>query len=188
MKSEAIITVLSSTLSLLAIWWGISWLFRSYRVESMRDQLFELRAELFDEAYSRESFTFGHPAYGILRTTINGFIRFGHRTSLSQILVMLFFIDLRSVSSFSDRLENAAKDMDDEAKQKLDGFSERMNEIVANHLILSSPLLLVTVIVPLCFLFFATYCWGWTARLLHTQIDGLDSLAMVKGEQLQQSA
>ncbi len=60
------------------------WLYRDYRIDLFRQRLFALRDELFDLARSG-AISFDDRAYGLLRSTLNGFIRFGHRLTFFPV-------------------------------------------------------------------------------------------------------
>ena len=56
-----------------------------------------------------------------------------------------------------------------------------MNILIARHMILGSPTLLLTVFAPVLFLISIKYYWKLTVSLFRTRVDQLDSLAMVEG-------
>ena len=70
------LTALTSTISLFGILYLLLWRYRAYRVDLFRHKMFKLRDELFDDA-ADGNIDFNSPAYQLLRTTMNGFIRFG---------------------------------------------------------------------------------------------------------------
>src|SRR6266540_2513914 len=86
MKTDLIAEIVVFTLSVSLIWFGYFNLFKRYTVDVFRQKMFELRDALFDEAASG-TVAFDHPAYTILRYTMNGFLRFGHRISLFELIV-----------------------------------------------------------------------------------------------------
>src|SRR5437667_11487736 len=93
------LTALSTTLSLLALWALFHWLYRDYRVDLFRQRMFTLRDQLFDIAASGR-IAFDDPAYGKLRSMINGYIRFAHRINLP---LCLFESGLRHALHHGDR-------------------------------------------------------------------------------------
>src|SRR5437899_1072828 len=64
------------------------WLVRRYRIDAFRYKLFVLRDALFDAA-ADGMMPFDHPAYGMLRQYINGFIRFAHRLTTTTLLLLI---------------------------------------------------------------------------------------------------
>ena len=107
--SDHIVTALASVVSLAGIWLILFWLYRDYCVDRFRQELFALRDDLFDEAESG-LVAFEHPAYGMLRSTMNGFIRFGHRLGLIQLIAGAVIVESDDYKriyrrSFADRWE-----------------------------------------------------------------------------------
>lgn len=141
MEGSTMFTVFSSVVYLLGIWYLIFWKYRTYSVDAFRQDMFTLRDELFDAA--REGLIdFNHPAYGVLRSTINGFIRFGHRFTIGQFLFMMLLIkrsDLEKVSDFMEDWGQATEGLDKEKKARLEEFRARMDKIAVKQLILGTP-------------------------------------------------
>ncbi len=179
------ILALYSLISLGALVIFIFWLNRDYSVDSFRQQMFALRDSLFDEA-ADGNVEFQSPAYGMLRSTMNGLIRFGHRLSLPHVIAVSFAIEkhMKEVehSSFSDRFEENTNTLNAEQKAMLNSYRMKMNIILVRHLVLSSPLLLITVIVPLMVSVSANLIIGRVVRAFRLPIDKLDSLALAEGE------
>lgn len=81
MTDTALATItLSSVISLALGWVLLFWLYPSYNTDRFRQSMFALRDRLFDEARGG-TISFEHPAYRLLRMTINGFMRYAHRMS-----------------------------------------------------------------------------------------------------------
>ena len=74
-----------SLVGLLSLWFVVGVLWRSYRVSQLRQNLFNLRAELFDLA-AGGAVPFSSPAYMQLRLTLNSLIRFAHRIDFLKFL------------------------------------------------------------------------------------------------------
>ena len=81
--------VISSLISILFLLVLFLWLIPGYRVDLFRQQMFALRDELFDEA-RKGNISFSDPAYGMLRSSMNGFIQFGHRLNVWQVMLLNF--------------------------------------------------------------------------------------------------
>src|SRR6185437_15030162 len=75
------------TLALLLVWITIFVFWRNYRIDKFRDDLFALRNELFDYA-AKGGISFDEPAYGILRNTMNGLLRYAERISFTHTLLV----------------------------------------------------------------------------------------------------
>ena len=67
-------------------WIAIFVFWRNYRIDKFRDQLFALRNELFDYA-AQGGVSFDEPAYGILRNTMNGLLRYAERISFTHAIL-----------------------------------------------------------------------------------------------------
>src|SRR5882672_8095868 len=78
------------TLALLLLWVLLFHFWRRYRVDSLRERLFELRGELFDYAAAGDV-SFSDPAYTRLRMLMNSMIRFAHRFTTSRVVTIYIF-------------------------------------------------------------------------------------------------
>ena len=184
-RADLVINVIISAISIFGVCWLVFWLLRDYLVDSFRERIFALRAELFDEAETGEIVTFDHPAYGLLRGTMNGFIRFGHRLSLTQVLVVTVFLPPHNAiesQSFPKKWDQALKNMDSKAIKRLQRFRRDMNFLVVRHAVASSPLLVLLILPPIRFLFIAKSFVDQIVQIFPSQLDQLDSAAMVEGK------
>src|ERR1700686_4706562 len=84
MNSATLITILESVSALIVFALLYFWLVPSLRLDLFRQQLFEVRDELFDYARSG-NISFQHPAYRLLRRSANGFIRYAHRLTFFRV-------------------------------------------------------------------------------------------------------
>lgn len=75
--------------ALFALYWLYEVEYKRYRLDKFRDNLFQIRGALFDAA-ARGEIPLDHPTYLILRTNINGVIRFSHDLSFFRFLLMRF--------------------------------------------------------------------------------------------------
>jgi len=129
------------SLSLIGLWVLFFWLYRDYRVDLFRQRLFALRDELFDLGRTSQ-IAFHHQAYGLLRTTINGYIRFAHRLS--------FFVGRAPASAIYKavmaslpatpfgRLPKALETVDPQVRAQLESIVTRMHFAVFDQLVLTS--------------------------------------------------
>src|SRR3989442_11092837 len=86
MTLQQTVSVLHLVISLFALLILAFWFWRDYRIDSLRERLFELRQELFDCA-AMGVVPFDHPAYTDLRNIMNGMIRFAHKTTFLRLLL-----------------------------------------------------------------------------------------------------
>ena len=134
---DKIATVLSSTLSLLGLAYLYLWLYRDYRRDLLRTRLFEIRAELFDGARDGR-IDFNHPAYGLLRSTLNGFLRYGHKVGAFRLVMTALFLDPKEMEElyhFQSKWQKAVKSLDSETQDWLEGLRERSHAALFKHLL-----------------------------------------------------
>jgi hypothetical protein len=182
MSEAQAVTGLASAVSLLGIVMLLMWLYRDYRVDAFRQQMFAMRDELFDLA-NAGLISFDDSAYGMLRRTMNGYIRFGHRLSLLHVLI--FAVITRSSSrerSFDSRWVATLATLPPEARERLQEFRHGMDRLVVKHAILNSPLLVAMVVPALLGAFLAEMCARWLSRQLRTELDKIDTAALAYGE------
>ena len=127
---------------------GVLVLWRSYRVDALRDRLFALRQELFDFAKDG-NVAFADPAYTRLRFMMNAMIRFAHRVTLLRLVVSLAAFRVLGLPS-ADLLEplhtwtNAVNRLPQDAvRERLIDFHRRMLVLVVRHMLTGSPVLWV---------------------------------------------
>jgi len=182
MESSPVPNILASLVSLLGIWVLCFVFYRSYRVDVFRHKMFALRDSFFDEAAAGR-ISFEAPAYGLLRSTMNGFIRFAHRVSFMQVILAGLFAtpEDRRASSFNAAMTEATEKLTLEQRRCLEWYQLRMNLLVAEHFVFGSPVV-VAVIVPV-----ALYL---TAKKLLLQLlsrfgtlEAVDSAALACGQQ-----
>lgn len=84
------ISLASSLLALLGIWLVFDVGYRPYRVNVLRDLLFSLRSELFEQArtgaFGEQGFS--NPVYLHARRMLNGYIRYAHQFTLFRLIVL----------------------------------------------------------------------------------------------------
>ncbi len=181
-----IATALGTMLSLLGLWMLVFWLLRNYHIDAFRQRMFDLRNDLFDEAHAG-LIEFDNPAYGLLRQTCNGFIRFAHKLTLGQLLVAWFWIDrqhgVASERTFATRWEKSMHTLPHVSRERLLWYRNEMNKLVLWHMLKSSP---VTSFVILPVLAFALVIYFVARRiiegLIDTLLDVVDSTAMIEGK------
>jgi hypothetical protein len=181
MNESAIAFLSLISIGLLLIF--LFWVYRDYCVDAFRQRMFSLRDSLFDKALAGE-IDFRDPAYGMLRSTMNGLIRFGHRLSLVQVVAMSFTLSRNPIAEvpYGQRLEQNLCRLDSEQRELIETYYRRMNFTLVRHLLMSSPILVLTVIVPLIVTLKANLAVKQTTNKLRQQLDDLDSIAWAEGE------
>lgn len=179
------ISILFTLFAFLALIWIWLWLYEDFRVDFFRQRMFALRDELFDEG-CRGAISFDHPAYKMLRSTMNGFIRFGHKVRLTSFLGYVFFLNsadneaLRDIS-FDARWKEAIKDLPTDVNTKMWDYKIRMNMLVMEHLLLVSPLVLLALVMPVSVVVFMREIIKGILGKLSAQIECIDSAALTIG-------
>ncbi len=79
--------VLKSTLALLGLWFFLYYLWRDYRLDSFREDIFSVRDRMFLYA-AQGNIDFDNPAYTILRNRMNIILRYGHVFTLTRLLLV----------------------------------------------------------------------------------------------------
>ena len=187
MTNFELFNVVSTLLSLAGLWVLACWFWGDYRLDAFRQRMFVLRDEWFDFA-DGGGISFDHPAYGLLRSTMNGFIRFAHRMAPFEFGVMLIWWAIRGVPTvshqdFHARWENAVSDLDEATKTALLDFRRRMETIGLGYTAPWIPLLIQSVgrglqVVLLWFRIRRRFA----AMLRSQQVNFIDSMAMAIGE------
>lgn len=175
------VTAFSALVSLFGIW-AVVCLYLEYRVDCFRQDIFELRGELFEAAASG-LIAFDHPGYGLLRSTLNGFIRFGHRLGLMEVLLSFWLVRGAAAAavSFEREWQACTKNLPGDVRQSLTALRKKMNLLVLKHLLTSPAFALAAAPLALIIL----------AKRLRRQVDGwnfapfskLDSTALAYGRQ-----
>ena len=195
MENKELFAALWTIVSLAGIAYLLLWSYREYRIDLFRQRMFALRDDLFDEA-ADGLISFDHPAYGTLRSTMNGFIRFGHRLSLWQGIVLFLLQKVnnsksRKTGSFAQTFSKAVKTLSGEKKDRLLHYRNAMEFLVMRHLFLSVPEFFV-VSIPLILVFLLVALWSllksfFTKRKRKPDQwkrirDSVDDAALIQGQ------
>jgi hypothetical protein len=143
MTHDSEITILAgATVSCLIIWIGIFKLYRDYRLEAFRDAMFELRDQMFDDA-ADGILRFDSSAYGLLRRTMNGFLRYGHNLNVPTILLLAGAVKRGALTQndggFQSKWQAAISDTPADEVERLTLYLNRMNDIVIEQVVVYSP-------------------------------------------------
>lgn len=140
-------TAINSVISLFLILILVFYFHREYRVSKLRQDLFELRDSLFDEAING-NIKFSSKSYIATRLMINGMIRFSHNISFSRMVfheIMLSPEDRLFVKQrFESKIEGSSKE-DIELTKK---YIQSANRLIVRHMVFSPPVL-CTMLLPL---------------------------------------
>jgi hypothetical protein len=173
-------TLAQSAVLLMGLGVILFWLWPSVRLDCFRQEMFAVRDELFDYASSGR-IAFNHPAYRLLRQSMNGFIRYGHQVSFYQfIMTWLTWKVLEGRESFKwkTKWEAALGSLDDQTRKELSAFHERATMCVIERIVFGSPILIFSLVVSALIILFHA---GWksagelmTAALSATAARAID--------------
>jgi len=155
---DAIIILAINTLLVLFLWHLYFFEYRTYRLDLTRQRLFRIRDELFAE-FDRHGWPFDARAYGIMRRTLNGVIRFNHRLSLSRywgaVLADREVANGELGRRFEEEFQAALAELPQDAQECVLKARREMHDVVIEHMVLSS--LLATLVAAVAFCLFLTH-------------------------------
>lgn len=137
--------VLETTISLTLGAWIAFWLNRDLKVDTLRQEMFALRDRLFDEA-DRGLIEFSHPAYVMLRTTMNGFIRFAHRLSFLEILLFSLLVhrDSQEERAWKEEWARVSQDLPQATRKRLLVYQRNMHILFLLHVVPMGRMIVTT--------------------------------------------
>lgn len=144
--------VLISLVSIVCLVVLLFWLYKELANDAFREKMFALRGELFDEA-CKGVVSFDDEAYAILRTTLNGFIQFSHKTSFMQLI--LLSVCYQKPAKNMSYMDNFKQIVGGYSKEKRDiylHFSVRMNFYILMRVALWPFIFIASLIVPVAVL------------------------------------
>lgn len=150
MAPNDIIVTLSSLITIGFLFYGYFWLYHEQRIDVVRQKFFKIRDDLFDEAIAG-NISFDDDAYKLLRETLNGSIRFAHKIDIWHLLAYNLFLKRkldRSSDSFTEKLQNAMQQLDDEKKNLVGRYLFEMNKTMVFHLFMANLALCLFVLLP----------------------------------------
>ena len=187
-----LINALFWLLAIIVFWFAYYWLYRDYALDSFRQKMFAVRDDLFDFA-AEGNISFDHPAYTILRTTMNGYVRFGHRLRLLDVLLFWMLVPNKIIKkiekqSFKKQYEESIKDLDENTRKHIEHYRLKMTSIVISYSSRTSFPVLVMMCILFVFSFFIGTIHGKVVtgmkKFIDSKADTLDSTAMHEGLQV----
>ncbi|MFK8029151.1 MAG: hypothetical protein AB8G18_02845 [Gammaproteobacteria bacterium] len=70
------------------LWFMFAFLYRDFRVDLMRQRLFQVRDDLFSAVADSSEVQHDHDAHVMLRSMLNGMIRFSHELTFFRVVAM----------------------------------------------------------------------------------------------------
>lgn len=120
---------------LAIIWWLFAWLYYDYRVDLLRSRLFLARDRLFDFAGSGK-IDVKDPAYLLTMRMINGSLRFAHRLTLVDLLIMSWVqkkYNPKGVELHHARINSALHGLNFEQKKRIVDIHLEMQMNIISH-------------------------------------------------------
>lgn len=170
-----------SLISMGMLFFAVFSLYNQYRVDLLRNNLFEVRDRLFNEA-ARGSISFDSNAYMAVRMTINGMIRYGHRASLLRFITAAHILtpDNRDWANrqFMTKMQSSSSS-DQEIACK---YLMQANIAVMTHLVSSPFIVFMIPIIGFAFVKLKlSYISTWPETKLKKQFQRFDSDAYIEG-------
>lgn len=135
-------SILHLACGLYLLWFLLFFCFRSYRLDFVRDQLFQVRNELFDYA-ATGAISFDAPAYWMLRQRLNGLLRFAHTMTFVRLVIALLVPEgWKRARVVTEKWYSELQHVTPGVRGKLLDFDRRAGQIVAKHVLTGSPILL----------------------------------------------
>lgn len=178
-----LMTIFASLASIVLIMWVLFWLYPDYQVDVFRQKMFQLRDELFDEA-AQGKISFNDPAYGMLRSAMNGHIRFAHQSNIWQALLFSWLTrnDEKFDHPFDKEFNKNTEKCSAAQKEIYLKYYIRMIIYFCEHLIKSSAVL-VGMIIPLLALWYITKLQiAKFTTWLKAKFDRLNAMALEIGK------
>lgn len=130
------VIVLQSVFSLFVLWLFVFYLWRDYRLDSFREDIFSVRDRMFLYASNR-NIRFDDPAYTILRNRMNTILRYGHVFTLTRLILVA-----KTHGEFKNdtlvQWEAAVAQLPEETQRKMREFNLCMVIFVLQHVIYCS--------------------------------------------------
>jgi len=183
MTMDKVVSIVHLSLALSLGWVLVFWCVKNYRLDAFRQRLFALRDQLFDYAANGEV-PFDHPAYQMLRTRINGMIRFAHRVSFLRLFltvtVQQLSPDTVAVQSYKRWQEAVETLPSPEVRERLRACHDNMLVLMVRHMVTGSPILLT------CLVGFGVWALvtGAAKRLLAAFTEHLPGLDLLEDQAL----
>lgn len=140
MNAQLLATALYNLVGICALW-GLFACWRNYRTDKLRQDIFDLRAELFEFAASG-GIDFENRSYRRLRMLFNSMIRFAHKITFGRLVTTLALEQrhpiFQSVPGFPDELNG--DNLGGAARKELWQLHRRLMKKVIFHILTTSLL------------------------------------------------
>jgi hypothetical protein len=127
---------LQSVAPLFGLWLAVYYLWRDFRYDAFREDIFSVRDEMFLWA-AKGNIRFSNPAYTILRNRMNALLRHGHDLTVTRTVLMLVTYD-GTKSDIAIQWDKAVEELPVEVKSRINWYDRRVTIFVFQHLIYCS--------------------------------------------------
>lgn len=166
-----IINVLLVGILFVSLWIFYFWFYRDYCIDRTRQKLFAIRDELFDFA-ADGNISFDDPAYGFLRRSLNGVIRFTYKIDLINVIMLYVVKPTKKVPPPEDLFKHIESE---ETRKRLKIIFIKMNIIVFTHLIkVSIPMMFFAAILSVFII--ASHGWRNLKMTLANKFPGVKQI------------
>src|SRR5580693_3775608 len=125
---------LRTLLALLALWFAVYYLWRDFRHDAFREDIFAVRDGMF--LYAAEgNISFQHPAYTIVRDRMNGLLRHAYELTLTRMVLVLLTHRTANTNAAA-RWESTLTDLPPETQACMREFNLCFNIFVLQHVVL----------------------------------------------------
>jgi hypothetical protein len=125
-----------SVLALFALWIVVYYLWRDFRHDAFRDDIFSIRDEMF--LYAAEgNISFDNPAYTILRNRMNVLLRHGHEFTLTR-MALIVGTHRGTKNEIVAKWEAAVAELPDNTQAKMREFNICVAIFVLQHVVFYS--------------------------------------------------
>ena len=170
-----------SSISLALLTYLVFFAYQSYRVDKLRQDLFSLRDDLFDEALDGH-IAFDDKGYQVTRQLINGLVRFAHELTIVQYLCFSVFFRSKKYSSLPS-IQSLLKTATPAEQEIFRKYSDKIHIRVIQHLAFS-PLFVATMFIP--FVLMISFKLGFNlfekiSKITKTPFSSLERVAYSHG-------
>lgn len=175
--------IFQSLISLGMLFLLVFFLYDRYRVDRLRQRLFEIRDRLFDEA-THGRIHFDSKGYGYARTVMNGMIRFSHRISIVRFLTAAVILSDEERQEAREKQALVMSATSEADRVVCEKYLREANLAVVKHLGMSpfSFLVLLPIIASVVTLVFGYSLASWIVKEGRSLFARLDLLAYEEGK------
>lgn len=175
--------VLNTIFGLTMIWIVVYCGWRPYRIDNIREKLFELRNELFLIA-ADENVAFDSQAYCILRNRLNALIRYAHTITLSRLILFGIAASVHPNKQYRKQQQEwaeAVERLEPASKQKVMDIHYRMHTEILSQVFSGSPILWImfALYFPVQVIHRTADIQSKAAKDLHLDVEILEQQAVI---------